>query len=429
MRSDRQQYDFYLDKDQTLDSFYYIDPNHYEWEQGLPDVNILNFRRGSFTIMYPGSYGDQVSVDEQGIHTLNTWDGEKREDGHYGSWNMPGNFSRFVQAWVIPETFRIISYQSNREGEWIERNNTLTFFASDVNDVTFTVRYQLIDADNDGVADSQDDCINTSAAVVVDASGCTADSDRDGVPDRQDRCADTPEGAVLDSHGCELDSDGDLVVNRLDLCPESSEDAPVDRRGCEIDCDGDTVVNSRDDCPHTPAGVRVDVLGCELDTDTDAVTDSLDQCPGTPAGARVDAQGCVLDSDADGVTESLDHCPQTPAGTAVDQMGCELDNDGDGVTDSHDQCPDTRIGASVDVLGCILDSDGDGILNSVDRCPHTRPGAVVDMTSCEPVIDPDAGWAFYKGTAPCRAENRHVGLIRPDQQVQINRQTGKTVRR
>lgn len=399
MRSDRQQYDFYLDKDQTLDSFYYIDPNHYEWEQGLPDVNILNFRRGSFTIMYPGSYGDQVSVDEQGIHTLNTWDGEKREDGHYGSWNMPGNFSRFVQAWVIPVTFRIISYQSNREGEWIERNNTLTFFASDVNDVTFTVRYQLIDADNDGV------------------------------PDRQDRCADTPEGAVLDSHGCELDSDGDLVVNRLDLCPESSEDAPVDRRGCEIDCDGDTVVNSRDDCPHTPAGVRVDVLGCELDTDTDAVTDSLDQCPGTPAGARVDAQGCVLDSDADGVTESLDHCPQTPAGTAVDQMGCELDNDGDGVTDSHDQCPDTRIGASVDVLGCILDSDGDGILNSVDRCPHTRPGAVVDMTGCEPVIDPDAGWAFYKGTAPCRAENRHVGLIRPDQQVQINRQTGKTVRR
>ena len=98
-------------------------------------------------------YRDRVTVDGQGIYTLNTWDGTKLEDGHYGSWNKPDNFSRFVQAWVIPETFRIVGYESNHEGEWIERNNTLTFFASDVNDVTFTVRYQLIDADSDGVAE------------------------------------------------------------------------------------------------------------------------------------------------------------------------------------------------------------------------------------------------------------------------------------
>jgi outer membrane protein OmpA-like peptidoglycan-associated protein len=383
MRTDWQQYDFYLDKHQGLDSLYYIDPNEYEWDESNPDVNILKFRRGTFTIMYPGSYGDRVAVDEQGIHTLNTWDGEKLEDGHYGSWNKPDNFSRFVQAWVIPETFKIISYESNRDGEWIERNNTLTFFASDVNDVTFTVRYQLIDADNDGVADSHDECINTPAGVVVNGSGCAADSDRDGVPDRQDRCADTPEDVVVDSQGCELDSDRDLVVDRLDQCPDTSEHAPVDRSGCEIDCDGDGVVNSKDDCPRTPAGMQVDLLGCELDTDGDGVTDSRDRCPGTPAGASVDAQGCVLDTDGDGVTDSVDQCPQTPAGAAVDEKGCELDSDGDGVTDSHDQCPDSRIGASVDDVGCILDSDGDGVLNAADLCPDTSPGVEVDMTGCE----------------------------------------------
>ena len=383
MRTSRDKYDFHLDKDKGPAALYYIDPNEHEWDVSQPDTNILKFNHGTFTVMYPGNYGEQVTIDDNRVYTLNTWDGTTQDDGHFGSWNKPDNFSRFVQAWVIPETFKIISYESNREGEWIERNNTLTFFASDVNDVTFTVRYQLIDADSDGVADSHDECINTPAGVVVNGSGCAADSDRDGVPDRQDRCADTPEGVVVDSQGCELDSDRDLVVDRLDQCPDTSEYAPVDRSGCEIDCDGDGVVNSKDDCPRTPAGMQVDLLGCEMDTDADGVTDSRDRCPGTPAGASVDAQGCALDTDGDGVTDSVDQCPQTPAGAAVDEKGCEPDSDGDGVTDSHDQCPDSRIGASVDDVGCILDSDGDGVLNAADLCPDTSPGVEVDMTGCE----------------------------------------------
>jgi outer membrane protein OmpA-like peptidoglycan-associated protein len=409
MRTDWQQYNFYLDKDKGLDSLYYIDPNEYEWDESNPDVNILKFNRGTFTIMYPGNYGDHVTVDEQGIYTLNTWDGTKLEDGHYGSWNKPDNFSRFVQAWVIPETFRIVGYESNHEGEWIERNNTLTFFASDVNDVTFTVRYQLIDADSDGVADSHDDCINTPAGSVVNASGCEADSDHDAVLDKDDRCADTPEGAIVDAQGCQLDADQDLVVDRLDQCPDTAEDAPVDRSGCELDCDGDGVVNSKDDCPRTPAGVRVDVLGCELDTDGDGVTDSRDHCPGTAAAASVDAQGCVLDTDGDGVTDSEDQCPGTPAGAGVDQKGCELDGDGDGVTDSNDRCADTRDGASVDANGCILDSDGDGVLNSADLCPNTSPAVEVDMTGCEhaqPILL--RGVNFHYDTADLTQDARSI---------------------
>ena len=409
MRTDWPQYHFYLDKDKGLDSLYYIDPNEYEWDESNPDANILKFNRGTFTIMYPGNYGDRVTVDEQGIYTLNTWDGTKLEDGHYGSWNKPDNFSRFVQAWVIPETFRIIGYESNHEGEWIERNNTLTFFASDINDVTFTVRYQLIDADSDGVADSHDECINTPAATVVNASGCEADSDHDGVLDKDDRCADTPEGAIVDAQGCELDADQDLVVDRLDQCPGTAEDAPVDRSGCELDCDGDGVVNSKDDCPRTPAGVQVDVLGCELDTDGDGVTNGRDHCPGTVAGASVDAQGCVLDTDGDGVTDSADHCPGTPAGAGVDQKGCELDSDGDGVTDSNDRCADAAAGASVDATGCILDSDGDGVLNSADLCPNTSPGVEVDMTGCEhaqPILL--RGVNFHHDTADLTQDARSI---------------------
>jgi outer membrane protein OmpA-like peptidoglycan-associated protein len=389
MRTSHDKYNFHLEKDKGPAALYYIDPNEHEWDVSQPDANILKFSSGTFTVMYPGNYGELVTIDDNRVYTLNTWDGTTLEDGHYGSWNKPDNFSRFVQAWVIPETFRILSYDSNRKGEWIERNNTLTFFASDVNDVIFTVRYELIDADGDGVADSNDRCVDTPAGVGVDVSGCAVDSDQDGVPDRQDRCADTPQGVPVGEHGCELDSDADGVVDRLDRCPGTVEGAPVDHSGCELDCDGDGVANSKDDCPRTPAGAQVDELGCELDADSDGVNDSKDACPGTPVGARVDELGCELDTDGDGVVGSLDHCPGTPAGARVDELGCELDTDGDGVADSQDQCPGTPPGVVVDALGCELDTDGDGVANSHDRCPGTPSGVAVDEMGCDLDIDGD----------------------------------------
>ena len=438
MRTSRDKYDFHLDKDKGLDSLYYIDPNEYEWDESKPETNVLKFNNGTFTIMYPGDYGDRVTIDDNRVYTLNTWDGVTLEDGHFGSWNKPDNFTRFVQAWVIPETFKIISYESNREGEWIERKNTLTFFSKDVNDVTFTVRYALIDADGDGVADSNDGCKDTPAGVVVDVTGCEADSDHDGVLDRQDRCADTPEGAAVDEHGCELDGDQDGVVDRLDKCPGTAADAPVDRSGCELDCDGDGVVNSKDNCPRTPAGAAVDAQGCELDSDGDGVTDSNDRCPETPAGAQVDARGCELDSDGDGVLNAADLCPHTAAGVEVDVTGCEraqpillrgvnfhydtanLTPEAmsilDGVARSLLNYPELRL----EVAG-HTDSSGDDAYNldlSQRRSEAVRTyliskGVNADMFSAHgygeerPVVS--------NATAAGRAENRRVELIRQDQ--------------
>jgi len=438
MRTSRDKYDFHLDKDKGLDSLYYIDPNEYEWDESKPETNVLKFNNGTFTVMYPGDYGDRVTIDDNRVYTLNTWDGVTLEDGHFGSWNKPDNFTRFVQAWVIPETFKIISYESNREGEWIERKNTLTFFSKDVNNVTFTVRYELIDADGDGVADSNDRCKDTPAGVVVDVSGCAVDSDYDGVLDRQDRCADTPEGAVVDEHGCELDGDQDGVVDRLDKCPGTAEDALVDRSGCELDCDGDGVVNSKDNCPRTPAGAAVDSQGCELDTDGDGVTDSNDRCPETPAGAQVNAQGCELDSDGDGVLNAADLCPNTVAGVEVDVTGCEREqpillrgvnfhydtanltqeamNILDGVARSLLSYPELRL----EVAG-HTDSSGDDAYNldlSQRRSEAVRvylisKGVNADMFSAHGYGEERP--VASNATAAGRAENRRVELIRQDQ--------------
>jgi outer membrane protein OmpA-like peptidoglycan-associated protein len=198
-----------------------------------PDVNLLKFKTGTFTVMYPGNYGGRVTVDEEGIYTLNTRDDVQREDGHFGSWNSPDNFNRFVQVWVIPDTFKILGYESNRDGEWVEQNNTLTFYATDVNDLTFTVRYQLIDADGDGVADADDRCLNTASGVVVDEAGCEADTDHDGdgVANSQDECPRTPANTKVNVQGCEVDTDG--VVDSGDLCPDTAAGVAVDATGCE----------------------------------------------------------------------------------------------------------------------------------------------------------------------------------------------------
>lgn len=92
---------------------------------------------------------------------------------------------------------------------------------------------QPMDADNDGVPDSRDQCPGTPAGASVDSTGCERDGDNDGVADSRDQCPDTPAGASVNNRGCELDSDNDGVVNSKDQCPGTSAGATVDDTGCE----------------------------------------------------------------------------------------------------------------------------------------------------------------------------------------------------
>jgi len=379
MRTSDTQYDFFVDKKIGRDSLSYVHPNQYDWHEDDEQLNRLHFNEGSFVVMYPDRFEEEVQVDENGVFTFTSWNGITREDGHFGSWNKPTNFSHYAYAWIVPEDVEIIDYQANREGEWVARANSLSFFASDTNDLTFTIRYRGRDDDGDGVANSDDHCPSTAAGASVDPIGCDLDSDRDGVPDQLDQCPKTPAGAL------------------------------TDRNGCELDFDGDGVVNSRDECAHTPYPREVDQRGCEPDKDGDGVVDALDQCPETPANTKVNGHGCEPDTDKDGVVDSQDQCPKTPACDAVDSRGCQLDGDNDGVVDSQDQCPETPAGIEVDHKGCALDSDNDGVLNATDLCPETPVGTEVDATGCDRtaaiVLD---GVNFHTGSADLTEEAKSI---------------------
>ncbi len=122
----------------------------------------------------------------------------------------------------------------------------------------------VLDGDNDGVIDADDQCPTTPEGVAVDAVGCCLDGDKDGVPDHKDKCPNTPAGVAVDADGCCLDDDNDGVPNYKDKCPETPAGVKVDENGCCLDSDKDGVPDYKDKCPDTPFGFKVDGVGCPL---------------------------------------------------------------------------------------------------------------------------------------------------------------------
>ncbi len=175
-RSRQDSYAVFMDKDASLNDYLFVSPNQYDYDDSRRDNNVLRFAQGSYALMSQGDYIDHedpdnssVTVDGDGIYTLSTWDGTRAANGHFGYWNSPHDYSYFAIAWVFPEHFRVLEYHSNRPGEWVRRGNTLAYFATDTNDLTFEIRYcaqnqetfhnlksQLADVDAANIEQQQD---------------------------------------------------------------------------------------------------------------------------------------------------------------------------------------------------------------------------------------------------------------------------------
>lgn len=355
VRSATRPYRLHVDKSLRLEQLGYVAPNDFRWDDGGRHSNVLTFEHGDFTVMYPGRFAaDELTREADGTFVLRSRDEPTRGDGHVDLSPEPGTLTRVAYAWILPAHFDVVDYRSDRDGQWVERNRTLTFFADDANDLGFEIRYRERDSDGDGIGDRDDRCPDSAPPLAVDASGCAADRERDA-------------GAVA-----------------ADRRPDAAADPAVAAGGdaSDDDSDADGVVDADDRCPGAPTGRAVDDTGCAPDTDGDAVVDVDDACPDTPLGNAVDATGCELDSDADGVVDVLDECPDTPTGRTVDGFGCERDADGDGVVDASDACPATPAATVVDAVGCALDDDNDGVANAADLCPGTPSRGTADTTGC-----------------------------------------------
>ncbi len=133
-----------------------------------------------------------------------------------------------------------------------------------LDNMVLKVNVATTDTDNDGVADTDDDCPNTPTGDTVDANGCTitevADSDNDGVADTNDDCPDTPTGDMVDTNGCSIttvtDTDNDGVADTNDDCPNTPTGDTVDENGCTI------FENTAPDIPNDGIQIKVTSTSC-----------------------------------------------------------------------------------------------------------------------------------------------------------------------
>jgi len=143
----------------------------------------------------------------------------------------------------------------------------------------------------------------------------TADADADGVADENDNCLTLPEDldGFQDTDGCpDPDNDEDGFLDDRDECPSEAEDFDSfkDGDGCpDWDNDGDGVLDNDDRCRNEAEDVDEyqDDDGCpDLDNDKDGILDTEDTCPferESPNGYE-DEDGCP---DYEGIVQDDTH--------------------------------------------------------------------------------------------------------------------------
>jgi hypothetical protein len=255
----------------------------------------------------------------------------------------------------------------------------------------------VTDSDDDGIADTVDNCPSDANANQLDTDSdgtgdvCDSDDDNDGVNDATDNCPltsnadqlDTDHDGLGDACDTDNDGDGDGIDDGLDNCPldANANQLDTDHDGlgdaCDTDNDGDGVLNASDNCPLAANSYQLDSDNdgqgdaCDNDDDNDSILDGTDNCPLVANTSQVDADGDGLgdacdstpngDTDNDGVDNNADNCP---AIANADQ----IDTDGDGLGDACDSTPNG-------------DTDNDGVDNNADNCPTVANANQADTDS------------------------------------------------
>jgi len=247
---------------------------------------------------------------------------------------------------------------------------------------------QNLDTDQDGIADTLDNCPN-----VPNADQANRDGDPQG--DACDLCPDeagTPQGD-------QFDPDQDGIGTACDNCPNL---ANADQANRDSDPQGDAC----DLCPDEAGTPQ----GDQFDPDQDGIGTACDNCPNASNQDQADTDGDSIgnvcdtcpDNDVDGdvLCSGDDNCPTV---SNVDQA----DGDADEVGDACDNCADAANGAQSDV-------DEDGLGDACDNCPELANADQADMDAddvgdacdnCAGIANADqADWQRMGVGDACRAE-------------------------
>ena len=228
---------------------------------------------------------------------------------------------------------------------------------------------EIADADGDGVADVDDNCVDV-------ANAGQENSDADAFGDACDNCPDVDNGE-------QENADGDTFGDACDNCPD------VDNEGQE-DADEDTFGDVCDNCPD------VENEGQE-NADADTFGDACDNCPDVDNEEQVDG-------DADTYGDACDNCPD------ISNEGQE-NADADAYGDLCDNCPDTDNDDQAESDGDLL---GDACDSVVDLVTYTKDTSLshTDLANADCFGEDSSGdpICVYRGTSGPLMHSNLVGF-------------------
>lgn len=133
----------YIDKNKLPeDEYTFISPADYEIVPLInEDYNQILFNSGSFSLIKEDTLSEEVIIKD-GVYIFQN-DVASDNDGNYGCFAKPDGFLYLNYVWVFPKNIKVISYESNKNGEWRLENNTLSYIGNTQNNVLFKISYRL----------------------------------------------------------------------------------------------------------------------------------------------------------------------------------------------------------------------------------------------------------------------------------------------
>ncbi len=283
---------------------------------------------------------------------------------------------------------------------------------------TIPLTITILDNDGDGVANGDDNCVNTANSDQANLDGddfgdaCDPDDDGDTFDDDLElRCGSNPlDGTIIptntdnptylpdgDPDNFITDANGTQIAG--DLIPDCDDDDDDNDGTLDVDDAFPEDVNEQIDTDEDGTGNNADT-----DDDDDGQTDAHEiACGSNPLDVNSlspDADGnnipdCVddlLDNDNDTIPNGVDNCPNVANDLQedldLDGQGdaCDADIDGDGFDNGDDWAPTDPAewaDADGDELGdnADLDDDNDGIEDTVELDENCGPTDPLDASS------------------------------------------------
>ena len=126
------------------EEYSFISPSQYKVIPNLEEnYNQILFSAGSFSLIKEDTLRQEIIIKD-GVYTFQN-DYEENSDGYFGCFAIPKGFRHLNYVWVFPPNIEILTYESNREGEWKNDNNTLSYIGYEQNNVLFKIRYRPLD--------------------------------------------------------------------------------------------------------------------------------------------------------------------------------------------------------------------------------------------------------------------------------------------